>query len=188
MVIDIKKLFVVLLFGIVLSLPVYADLMSFTANVKDGSGNNFGAGDVVVEIYDAASGGNLIYKGNLGTFVSVIGELEIAATGFNEFFAEQNGYNIVSAKAKSLTKPDWFPGGKEITVKILADKKTGKIIGGQAIGEGASHRINVLSAAIKAGFTLGDLSDLELAYCPGVSQHYDVLVMAADLGLRKLGK
>ena len=52
MVIDIKKLFVVLLFGIVLSLPVYADLMSFTANVKDGSGNNFGAGDVVVEIYD----------------------------------------------------------------------------------------------------------------------------------------
>ena len=135
-----------------------------------------------------AVGGNLIYKGNLGTFVSVIGELEIAATGFNEFFAEQNGYNIVSAKAKSLTKPDWFPGGKEITVKILADKKTGKIIGGQAIGEGASHRINVLSAAIKAGFTLGDLSDLELVYCPGVSQHYDVLVMAADLGLRKLGK
>src|SRR3989344_4304328 len=62
MVIDIKKLFVVLLFGIVLSLPVYADLMSFTANVKDGSGNNFGAGDVVVEIYDAASGGNLIYN------------------------------------------------------------------------------------------------------------------------------
>ncbi len=63
MVMRIKNLLYVLLFVLVSSTFVYAaDLMSFTANVKDGSGNNFGAGDVVVEIYDAASGGNLIYN------------------------------------------------------------------------------------------------------------------------------
>ncbi len=69
----------------------------------------------------------------------------------------------------------------------IADEN-GKVIGGQAIGEGAKERINILSTAIKAGFSLKDIADLELAYCPAVSDYYDVLVMAAEFGLRKLGK
>jgi len=134
-----------------------------------------------------ALGGNLHYDGSLTTFASYIG-IEIAATGFNSYFAKEYGYNIVIGKAKSKTKPEWYPNGKEITVKIIADSKTKKILGCQAIGDGAASRVNVVSAAIKAGFTLKDLSDIELAYCPAISQSYDVLQQAADIAIRKLNQ
>ena len=135
-----------------------------------------------------AAGGDLVYEGLLGTFVSVVGNIEVAATGFNEFFAAQNKIKTISSRVKSTNLPDWFPGKEEIYVKILADAETGEIIGGQAIGHGASSRINVLSTAIKAGFTLQKLSEVELAYCPAVSQVYDILLVAADLCNRKLTK
>lgn len=133
-----------------------------------------------------AANGNLTYEGTLGTFVSKIGSLEVAATGFNSSYAEENGYNVTIGKATSSVKPEWFPGNKKITVKIIADRKNGKILGGQAIGqEGAESRINIIAVAIKAGFTLKDLTEIELAYCPAVSDVKDVLVMAAEFGLRK---
>jgi len=131
------------------------------------------------------AGGNTAYKGILNTFASVIDDIEIAATGFNSFFADFYKIKTVIGKAKGKNKPEWFGSAKELTVKLIADEK-GKIIGGQAIGEGAKERINIISTAIKAGFTLKDISELELAYCPAVSDYYDVLVMAAELGLRKI--
>ena len=135
-----------------------------------------------------AAGRKASYPGATGTFISVIGDIEVAATGFNTFFAEQNGYKLVVGKAKGYTIPDWIPGGKEVTVKLLADKKTKKVIGGQVLGSGAFARINVIATAIKAGFTLRELADTELAYCPAVSQVNDTLTLAAELALRKLGK
>lgn len=125
------------------------------------------------------------YKGALTTFVSKIGDIEIAATGFNSHFA---GENIIIGKARGPTKPEWCSGGSEITVKLIIDKSTGRILGGQAVGhEGTAERINVISTAIQAGFTVHDLSDTELAYCPAVSQTYDVLMQAADNAMRKMG-
>jgi NADH oxidase (H2O2-forming) len=134
-----------------------------------------------------AAGGNRKFNGILGTFVSLIDDIEIAATGFNSFFAEQYKIHTVSGKARGKNRPEWFGSLKELVVKVLTDEK-GRIIGGQAIGEGAKERINIISAAIKAGFSLKDISELELAYCPAVSDYYDVLVMAAEVGLRKLNK
>jgi len=131
-----------------------------------------------------AAGGNKKFKGMLGTFVSVIDDIEIAATGFNSFFAELYGIKTIIGKAKGKNRPEWFGSAGELVVKIIADEK-GKIIGAQAIGEGAKERINIISTAIKAGFSLKDISELELAYCPAVSDYYDVLVMAAEIGLRK---
>ncbi len=134
-----------------------------------------------------AAGGNEKYSGVLGTFVSVIGELEVASTGFTTDYAQAEGIEVVSAKAKGRSKPEWYPGGKEITVKVIVNKKNKKVIGAQAVGEGAAHRINVVSAAIKAGFSAKELSDVELAYCPAVSETYDVLMQAVDLAARKMG-
>ena len=133
-----------------------------------------------------ACGGNKNYDGVLGTFVSKIGEIEVAATGFNSSFAEQAGYKIITSKAKSKTKPEWFLDAVEITVKLIADE-TGKIIGAQAIGkEGAASRINVLSAVIKAGFGFKELAEIEFAYCPSISQAVDVVTIAAEVGMRKI--
>lgn len=132
-----------------------------------------------------AAGGDKKFKGILGTFVSLIDDIEIAATGFNSFFAEKYGIKTITSKVKGKNRPEWFSASGELTVKLIADDK-GRIIGGQAIGEGAKERINIISTAIKAGFTFGDIAELELAYCPAVSDYCDVLVMAAEFGLRKI--
>lgn len=135
-----------------------------------------------------AAGGYDTYEGALGTFVSLIGEVEVAATGFNEFFAESAGFKIITGKAHGKSKPEYYPGSKDIAVKIIADAKTGKVLGAQAIGEGAGARINVIALAIKAGSDVYALSSTEMAYCPMLAENYDVLNKAADFAVRKLEK
>ncbi len=132
-----------------------------------------------------AAGGNLKYKGAAGTFVSVVGDIEIASTGLNTQSAKDAGFEIITGKAKGTSLPDWYPGGKALTVKIIVNKE-GRILGGQAIGAGAAERINVISTAICSGMNIKDLSNVELAYCPAVSQTYDVLMQAVDLAIRKM--
>lgn len=135
-----------------------------------------------------AAGGYDIYEGALGTFVTVIGEIEVAATGFNEVYAEAAGYKVITGKAHGKTKPEYYPGAKDITVKIIADAKTGKILGGQIVGDGAGARINVISMAIRCGMDVYSLSRTEMAYCPRVAENYDVLNKAADFAIRKMEK
>ncbi len=134
-----------------------------------------------------ACGGEARYEGALATFVSLISDLEIASVGFNKVQAESYGYEVVEGKVKGLTRPKWFPEAKEITFKIIADTKTGKILGAQEIGEeGTGWRINIVSLAIKANLSLEDLSKVEFAYSPATSHIPDVLLAATDLALRKL--
>jgi NADH oxidase (H2O2-forming) len=80
-----------------------------------------------------------------------------------------------------------MPDAKEISIKIIADAKTGKLLGAHAIGsEGTDWRINMIALGIKKGMTLEEFSSVELAYCPPVSELYDPLLMATDVALRKL--
>ena len=132
-----------------------------------------------------AAGGDKRFNGILGTFVSLIDNIEVAATGFNSFFADFYKIKTIVGKAKGKSKPEWFEQSGELTVKIIADER-GKVIGGQAIGEGAKERVNIIATAIKARLTLKDISELELAYCPAISDYYDILIMAAEVGLRKI--
>ena len=81
-----------------------------------------------------AAGGNIEYSGALGTFVSKIGKLEIAATGFNTTTAQALGYEVLGTKVTAPNKPEYMPDHKPITVKVFADKSNGRILGGQAIG------------------------------------------------------
>ncbi len=135
-----------------------------------------------------AAGGYDTYEGALLTFASLIGKIEVAATGFNEFFAESAGFKIISGKARGKNKPEYYPGAKDIIVKIIADAKTGKVLGGQVVGEGAGARINVISLAIKCGIDVYALSQTEMAYCPMLAENYDVLNKASDFAVRKLEK
>jgi NADH oxidase (H2O2-forming) len=136
-----------------------------------------------------AAGGEITYEGDLNTFVTVIGDLEIAACGFNTPGAQEAGYEIVSGKGKSGSKPHYMPGAAPVTVKILIDKATGKIVGGQSISEqgtgGAAWRVNMISMAIRTGMTIDKFAEVELAYTPPVSEVYDPLSMASEFGLKK---
>jgi len=136
-----------------------------------------------------AAGGDAVYDGDIGTFVSFIGDLEIACTGYNTPIAERNGFEVISGRANMHTKPKWMPGAKDISVKILVDAGSGRIIGGQAIGEeGAAWRVNVISLAIRKKITIEEFCTLELAYCPAVSDLYDPLQVSADVALRRYSR
>lgn len=133
-----------------------------------------------------AAGGNARYKGILNTFAIVIDDVEFASTGFNEEFAKMVNIETVFGRVKGTDCAPWFPNVKELVVKIIADKKTGKVIGCQALGSGASKRADVAATAIAAGMKLEDMQDLEFAYCPPVSDTYDVLLAAVEQALRKM--
>lgn len=145
-----------------------------------------------------AAGGSLEYPGSLGTFGAVIGELEVAGTGLTSESAKEQGYDIVIGKGKTKTRPEWMPESGDITVKIIVDVASGKILGGQSISgssgiggsggarSGAASRINVISAAIRSNMSIFDLNSVELAYCPKISEMYDALSAAADVAVKKL--
>ena len=124
------------------------------------------------------------YEGTVSTFASVVGDLEIACTGLNSHYAKQAGIEVVSGKSISTDTPEWFGEKKRVILKILADRK-GRVIGAQSIGRNAFSRINVVSTAISAGMSLADLRNVELSYCPAISQTIDVLHQAVDIALRK---
>ena len=134
-----------------------------------------------------AAGGNATYEGALGTFVTYFGNLEVSCTGYNTPTAEAHGFQVVSGRANMKTKPSWMPESSDISVKVIADAKTGRVIGGQAIGtNGTDWRINIIALAIRKRMTLQELSSIELAYCPAVSDLYDPLLVSVDIALRRL--
>jgi NADH oxidase (H2O2-forming) len=134
-----------------------------------------------------ASGGTAQYRGTAATFVTRAGNIEIAGTGYTTAVAKEHGYDPVSGKIKSGILPEYFPGGCDITVKVLFDKSSGKLLGAQAAGErGAAERVNVISAALEFDIPVMDLPRIEMAYCPAVSEVYDPLLRAVDFGLRRM--
>ncbi len=134
-----------------------------------------------------AAGGSNEYRGTTSTFVTRIGNFEIAGTGFNTETAIERGFEPLAGKITSKVRPEYYPENPEITVKIIFDKNSGLILGAQCAGkEGAASRINVVSMAVEFGITIDELWRTELAYCPSVSEVYDPLLRAADIGLRRL--
>jgi len=134
-----------------------------------------------------AIGGEERYGGRTGTFVTKLGNFEIAGTGFNTAMAAERGFEPMAGKITSKINPEYYPGNASITVKIIFDKNTGIILGAQCAGErGAAERINIISMAIEFGITIDELGRVELAYAPPVSEVYDPLLRAADFGLRRM--
>jgi NADPH-dependent 2,4-dienoyl-CoA reductase/sulfur reductase-like enzyme len=134
-----------------------------------------------------AAGGNTQYPGAMNTFLTVIDDLEIAATGYNLETAKKLGYNAIGISTKGDVKPHYMPECSTIHLRVVVDKDCGKILGAQAIGEqGAGWRINLIALAIHGDMTLHDLLDTELSYNPPVSQMYDPLTQLAEIGLKRL--
>ncbi len=125
------------------------------------------------------------YRGTAGTFVTKIGDMEIAATGFSTNVAKERGFSVIAGKISATVKPEYFPKNERLTFKILCDTK-GKIIGSQAIGSGAAARINIISLAIEFGLTIDELMRFEMAYCPAVSEVNDILYKACEFAKRRL--
>ena len=115
-------------------------------------------------------------------WVSVIGDIHIAGTGLSNGLASWYGIETVEGKATGLTRARYYPGGKELTVKIIADRFSHRIIGAQIIaGEDATGRIDWLTSSIINGVTAEDfVVRSENAYCPPTSMVKDVVLLAAE--------
>ncbi|MFB0505362.1 MAG: FAD-dependent oxidoreductase [Thermodesulfobacteriota bacterium] len=134
-----------------------------------------------------AAGGNTAYPGALNTFLTVIGGLEVASTGYSLENAKNLGYDAEAISTKGEIKPHYIPDGKEMNLRVIVDSKDGRILGAQAVGEeGAGWRINIFALAIHGGMTLYDLMDAEFSYSPPVSQMYDPISQLAEVGLKRL--
>ena len=129
-----------------------------------------------------AAGGSAKYTGSKSTVVNVIGDLEVAATGIN-----CPNEKSIFAKVRNLNKPEWF-GGENITLKIMVERSSMKVLGAQAVGKDAASKINVIALAVENGANVMELSALEQTYCCKISQMYDIINMTADVALRKMGK
>lgn len=133
-----------------------------------------------------ALGKKIEYAGTLGTFVSKIGELEVAASGLTEQQAETARLQVVHAKLRGKTVPEWVEEQEPLTLKIMVEKHSGRLLGAQAVGrQGALDRINVLACAMRAQLKVQDLLDLEMGYCPKVSETYDLINRTAEIALKR---
>ena len=134
-----------------------------------------------------AAGGYAVFTGCLGSCVTRLFDLEIGATGLTEFAACRAGIETVAGSITSKTRPDYYPGGKRIRVKILVDKDTERIVGGQIVGgEEVTQRINALSFAIQKQMTVRELAKADTCYAPPVNETWEPMVLAAEIALRRL--
>lgn len=129
-----------------------------------------------------AAGKCMVCGPTASPWVSVIGDLQIAGTGLSQGLASWYGIRTVEGKATGFTRARYYPGGKELTVKVLADAYSHRIVGAQIIaGEDATGRIDWLTSAVMDGTTAEDFRyRCENAYCPPTSMVQDVVVQAVD--------
>jgi NADPH-dependent 2,4-dienoyl-CoA reductase/sulfur reductase-like enzyme len=126
------------------------------------------------------TGGTERFRGVLGTAVTRICEYEIGRTGLTAYAASEAGMAYVTATIESTTRAGYFPGAESITVKVVAEKATGRLLGAQIIGkEGAAKRIDVLATALWAGLSVEEVENLDLGYAPPFSPVWDPVLVAA---------
>jgi len=134
-----------------------------------------------------AAGGYAVSLGCLGSAVTRLLDLEIGATGLTEFAAGRAGIESVTGSIYSKTRAGYYPGGKPIRVKIVVDKDTERVIGGQIVGgEAVTQRINALSFAIQKQMTVRELAKADTCYAPPVNETWEPIVLAAEVAIRKL--
>ncbi len=125
-------------------------------------------------------GGYATFPGVIGTAVTKVCDLEVARTGLSEAEAEAAGYCFVTAHVDSTTRAGYFPGAKPIRVKLLAEKRSGRLLGAQIVGrEGAAKRIDVLATAIWNEMSVDEVLGLDLSYAPPFAPVWDPVLIAA---------
>ena len=138
------------------------------------------------------AGGNLAgehetFKGVLGSMVTKAFDLYISATGLSLDQAKAAGYDAVSSIITKGDRASYYPGSRDNTICLILDKKTGRLLGAQAIGsESVAGRINVFSTAITCGMTVSEINELDLVYAPPVAPVYDPILIAASQAMKKV--
>ncbi|MER7562307.1 FAD-dependent oxidoreductase [Streptomyces sp. NPDC048523] len=132
-------------------------------------------------------GGYATFPGVVGTAVSKVCDLEIARTGLREKDARRAGLQFVSVTIESTSRAGYYPGASAMTVKMLAERRTGRLLGVQIVGrEGAGKRVDVAAVALTAGMTVERMTALDLGYAPPFSPVWDPVLVAARKAVAKV--
>jgi NADPH-dependent 2,4-dienoyl-CoA reductase/sulfur reductase-like enzyme len=126
------------------------------------------------------TGGDARFPGVVGTAASKICAYEVARTGITERHAAELNLDVVAAKIESTTRAGYFPGAESVTVKVVAERPGGRIVGGQIVGaEGSAKRIDVLATAVWNRMPVDEVATLDLSYAPPFSPVWDPVLRAA---------
>ena len=126
------------------------------------------------------SGGDIEFPGVCGTAITKFKDLEISRTGLSEKELEEMGIHYKVSKIESRTRSGYYPGSGKITVKLISENSSGKILGGQIVGFiGSAKRIDTIVTAITAGMSAQNIVDLDLSYAPPFSPVWDPVQTAA---------
>ena len=125
-------------------------------------------------------GGYATFPGVIGTQVTKVCDLEVARTGLSTKEAEAAGYSFVTASVDSTTKAGYFPGAQPIRIKMLAERRTGRLLGAQLVGrQGSAKRIDALAICIWNEMGVDEVLSLDLSYAPPFSPVWDPVLIAA---------
>ena len=130
-------------------------------------------------VADHICGKNSSYPGSQGSSVIKVFDMTAAVTGVNETNAKKAGLNVDKVVLSPMSHAGYYPGGKVMTMKVVFEKETYRILGAQIVGyEGVDKRIDVLATAIHADMKAQDLAELDLAYAPPYSSAKDPVNLA----------
>jgi NADPH-dependent 2,4-dienoyl-CoA reductase/sulfur reductase-like enzyme len=126
------------------------------------------------------AGGYGAFPGVLGTAISKVCSLEIGRTGLGEAEAAAAGYGFVTTTIESTNVAGYFPGAQTMTVKVLAEKRSGKLLGAQIVGRADSaKRIDVFATAIWHSMDVEEMTFMDLSYAPPFSPVWDAVLVAS---------
>jgi len=138
-------------------------------------------------VADNVSGKKIGLPGVAGTAVFKVFDLEVARTGLNVAEAVENGFDPIEIYIKTRSRAHAHPGSSTIHLHMVADRKTGRVLGTQMVGkEGVAHRINAIAVALFSKMTVAQFSETDLAYAPPFSPVWDPLLTSANQLLKKM--
>ena len=119
------------------------------------------------------------FKGSQGSSIMKMFDMTVASTGLSKTAADREGYDSDYVVLTSASHASYYPGAENMHIKVVFEKESGRILGGQIVGfDGADKRIDVLATAIRADMNAYDLTELDLAYAPPYSSAKDPVNMA----------
>jgi NADPH-dependent 2,4-dienoyl-CoA reductase/sulfur reductase-like enzyme len=128
-----------------------------------------------------AAGGNAEFKGVAGSVITKTFDLYVGKTGLDKKEALENGFDPVEKEIKSVTRAGYYPDKKSIIIKLVADKKSRRILGAQIIGgEAVKGRIDLIAFALLTRATIDDLANYDACYVPPVSPVWEPINIAAS--------
>jgi len=125
-------------------------------------------------------GGYATFAGVVGTAITKVCDTEIARTGLTELESAEAGFDHVAVTVTTPALAHYYPGADPMTVKMVAERETGRLLGAQIVGgRAAGKRIDIVATALHAGMTVHEVLDLDLAYAPPFSGVWDPVALAA---------